>query len=1112
VKTLTVVTGILVALGMAPMRLYAGDGSWTNTSTGSCDYWDAANWLDGQIAQGTGSSAYFTNAPLPTKIVLTNDVTLGYIRVAPPGGDTAVTFEGNSLTFEGLSRAIRTDNRNVYFRTVMRGSSGFLKSGNVSFYPYRRSEMTGTNQLNEGTLGIDFRQDADSTNALALNHLQPDGLIFDSFGGLVRVIGRPSRTADQNGVFTLDTGSRRAVRVSGVSVANLSAGQLVTASAGVLPEGTFLKTIYDNETFELSAAPLATGDTALTFKAASFTTVQTFNTVLVQTNTPGSFNVSGEDTTVRIGKLSGANVLTGDGNATLEIQDTRDFSGAISLANTVTLAMTDQRALPSGPATNSAFHVDASATNTMVTSQSGGNTLLGQWKDKNGTLTTLKTGVRLAVSQGNRTGLLAPFVITNALNGLPVVDFGAAGSAQGMIWNDEITNILTGFIVIGSQGGGGILLGNKDNYTRSFERGMDVYASKGSYATKVSTTPLTRNHALLLDRATTNSAWLNGQPVDFRYSGLSGDYDLFSFVWKENAAGGSASGFAWRETVAYNPNPDTSRSGGQRLAEVILYQRVLTDQERRDTEAYLYHKWFNKTFPGYGTAKIDTLRALGSGNAIGQKGTNAIEVGSMNLPASASLTVKEGTKVTAENATLAGTVVLAGGTFTFGSRCTPLSPAPQAALHLDATTNLTFSGSEIARWDDCDGGPRYAFSYSGFGPAIVSNALNGLPVVDFGAIGSRKFLAWNTNVVIRSLFLVMNLLHNNSAPIGTYQPMMSPVSHFTRQCAQIWNPGDWGHLTVQSGACYLDGERVSPVVFHMPLNRFVLLGQVMEGSSIASAFAGEAYLYTDPGTRAERTGGMQLAEVLIYERKLSERESFDTQAYLNWKWFGHTSVGYAAPGGTASVNAINATTSGVWVVEGNAPVTVNTVSGAGDVLIQSSVPVTFTAVAALTGSLNLTNTTVSFAASQTLPSLAILGRTGVSVAGGETLAVTTLSGNGALTLSGGGTLSLHTVSGFSGNLALTGGTLALSAGNALDIGALSVEGTGAFQLDFNGGEYAAGTYTLITFDSMDGPSQSALLSGWHLTGVPAKFKGKVLIRGTAVIAIVSASGTMLQLQ
>lgn len=1163
--------GLLLAAAAAT-PLQAADGAWTGTGSQNMIYWDEANWLDGLIADGAGSSAYFTN-DLPAKITLTNDVTLGYLQVNAPAAANTVTFEGGALTLSGGTLTIRTDNRRVDFRTVLRGSGGFTKTGNQAFYSYRRSEMSGPVKINGSLIGLDFRQDADSTNALALNHLQPDGLTIEGVGGQVRVGGRPSRTSDQSGVFTLQAGNRRVLRISGVSTGNLSAGQPVNAAEGLLPEGTFLKTILDDNNVELSAAPLADGNETLTFKASSFTSVQEFNTLT--TSYSGSLYVGGDATTARIGELSGGYRFTGEGTATAEIRNTRTFGGVITLTNTLTLALTDQRPIPAAPATNAAFHVDASAASTLVTSQSGGNTMVGQWLDKNGTPTVPGgTTVRLAVSQGNRTGLLAPFLVTNALNGLPVVDFGPAGSSRGMIWNDNIGGIRTLFIVVGSQEGGGTLLGNKDNLTCSFERGMDVYASKGDWATRQYTTPLTKDHALFYNLVAPNSnrSWINGQEADHQYAGLSGGYDLVSFTWGQDGTGGSASAFAWRgiSTTSYY----AERTGGQRLAEVILYQRVLTDQERRDTEAYLSHKWFGKTLPGYGAPKLNTIQ-INNANTLRQEGANPIEIDALSLPENATLNIPSGTAVSANGAALAGRVALAGGTLRISARQTPAAPAPQPALHLDAATNVTRNGSEVSRWDDCSGGSRYAFSYSGFGPSVAENALNGLPVIDFGTIESKKFLAWDTNIVIRSLFLVMNLRSTYSAPIGTYLPMFGVKSHFTRLGTPfVWNPT--GQANVRSGACYLDGLRINPGMYPMTHNSFVLLGQVLEASSIANAFACEAYLYTDPNNRANRTGGMQLAEVIIYDRKLTERESLDTQAYLNWKWFGRTSAGYASPGGTVNIgmaSASAAATESLLSVEGDAPVAFTQLLGAGSLLLNAAAPVSVGSLDALTGGLKLTNTTVAFPQSGTLNPLSVFGVSGVSVGDGATVTAASLTGGGTLVKTGAGTLSVGGGSGFSGGLALLGGTLTLGTGvqlNALsltgtdaavtgsgtlsaqsisagasegDLGTLTVSnlalppgcavtvnisgetcdridvpGTlnasagGSFHMTFTGTEDVKGQYTAFTFGDMDAASATAIAS-WTITGdIPPKYKRTVIVNDGKVMLSLSLSGTLLSVK
>ncbi|MBQ1330290.1 MAG: phosphate acyltransferase PlsX [Desulfovibrio sp.] len=52
------------------------------------------------------------------------------------------------------------------------------------------------------------------------------------------------------------------------------------------------------------------------------------------------------------------------------------------------------------------------------------------------------------------------------------------------------------------------------------------------------------------------------------------------------------------------------RSGGQKIAEMIIYDKILTDAERGQVEAYLQAKWFGHTPRGWnGNAALASLRA-----------------------------------------------------------------------------------------------------------------------------------------------------------------------------------------------------------------------------------------------------------------------------------------------------------------------------------------------------------------------------------------------------------------------------------------------------------------------------------------------------------------------
>jgi len=239
----------------------------------------------------------------------------------------------------------------------------------------------------------------------------------------------------------------------------------------------------------------------------------------------------------------------------------------------------------------------------------------------------------------------------------------------------------------------------------------------------------------------------------------------------------------------------------------------------------------------------------------------------------------------------------------------------------------------------------------------------------------------------------------------------------------------------------------------------------------------------------------------------------DTQAYLNWKWFGALSAGYAEPGGTVTLPSVTTSAAGGALhVDGAAPATLSSVAGTGPLTLGSSVPLTLADTDTLTGGLNLTNALVRFTASQTVASLTVSGQAEVSVAAGATLTVDTLSGSGTLVCAGDGVTALNAVAAFNGDLTLSGGTLAVTDGMPPDIGTLTVTGSGSLRLDSDGADVSAGIYTLILFSSIDAASTDALLTNWTLSGVPDHFKSVLQIKDNQVVAVLSAQGTLLSIQ
>jgi len=134
---------------------------------------------------------------------------------------------------------------------------------------------------------------------------------------------------------------------------------------------------------------------------------------------------------------------------------------------------------------------------------------VSQWQDK-----SVNERHANQTSDANRGTLLS-----NALAGKPVVDFGVSGSNQWMLFG-RVSDARTIFWVIGSQNGGGWLLG--DTATWHFARNGGAVPSDPLWSGGA--------HANVL----TGQTFRNGQPIDGMTTGLTGGYDIVSLVTAGN--------------------------------------------------------------------------------------------------------------------------------------------------------------------------------------------------------------------------------------------------------------------------------------------------------------------------------------------------------------------------------------------------------------------------------------------------------------------------------------------------------------------------------------------------------------------------------------------------
>ena len=276
--------------------------------------------------------------------------------------------------------------------------------------------------------------------------------------------------------------------------------------------------------------------------------------------------------------LTGSADIEKGGNGCLEIGDASSYTGTVAvLSGSLSLNSPASRILK-----RAAFWVDAAKRESM-TFAPGGNEVV-QWRDcrDNGIYARRAAGKTSNVN-GTVYPNLNPVMLEDELNGLPVMDFGEWMGNRFMVWSRPLHGIRTVFWVIGSQNGGGILLGySGDGDIRDFYR-------EGGGEDFMSLSIIEARNPIWASRCArpcmeiiNGKTRLNGRSVGDP-TGLGGGYDIVSL---RTTGPVRASAFSMDRDRKYR-----NATGGQRLAEVIIFNEKLTDGETDIVEAYLASKW-----------------------------------------------------------------------------------------------------------------------------------------------------------------------------------------------------------------------------------------------------------------------------------------------------------------------------------------------------------------------------------------------------------------------------------------------------------------------------------------------------------------------------------------
>ncbi|MDD4025090.1 MAG: hypothetical protein PHN85_04110, partial [Kiritimatiellae bacterium] len=599
-------------------------------------------------------------------------------------------------------------------------------------------------------------------------------------------------------------------------------------------------------------------------------------------------------------------VKTGGGK--LQLDDARNFNGAIKM-NGGTLTFSG-KAIPTGLPRDPFLHFDASDSSSVVSS--GGDLSVwrnlaadGAWKEK-------------AICARPYDSLNAPKILADALGAdLDVIDFGDltqnSGSCYLKLVNDENEaissantaappGVATVLAVVGAQRGGGALFGatgSGNNYVTRYSSAAYCY----------DTTLFSSYSAGLSQSQAKNQAWIDGIPADGVNQGyLTPGYQVVAIKMPGNPTidkiGASGALF-----------------GGLRIGEIAMYRYVLTDEQILDATAYLMKKWLNREAPGYAkfngrkTADIQKVTAISDARIEVPEGVTA-RVG--KLSSAGGKLIKTGGGTLEYQTMDAEAVTVEDGTFVQVARPDVSTAfktgenswlAEDPALHLDVANA---SGMEIEEvnderrvvaWYSDDKGvmamPPYfrgrtSYSALNYVPYLSSTVqLNGYDTLDFGpytsANGGRSLALSRSFDSVRSAFIVWcprddtrgtyfgntgnnGSLKNNSN--GEFYDFLRD-ENATNNCPLLHINATANH--VSQGEIYTNGIAVTRAAVMQPGVFTLTEFHPVAGAHISA-------LGTD--REVERlTGGIRMAEVVLYERELSDREKVATRNYLMQKWF-----------------------------------------------------------------------------------------------------------------------------------------------------------------------------------------------------------------------------------
>ena len=604
------------------------------------------------------------------------------------------------------------------------------------------------------------------------------------------------------------------------------------------------------------------------------------------------------DTKAVIHETTGVGALqkTGSGELEIGVQSSGKDSLLYVSAGTLTLSGNDDETLNS-LLSQATFHLDASNTDSLDLSQADeeGYVWVNKWNSLVGNNYASPSTFGGSTDKNKMSFTRPAFMCkTKSPTGLSLVSFGSSPDHKNLgpsncvlKINSTISDIREAFYVVETPNGAynATILGGDSTYHYISEgTPFSDYKAATSCAIRQGEIRINGNRKVLQDDLTKDAT-----------TELKGCYVM-----------SVASNKGLKFNLLGCDRYFLVRSGGSRLGELIVFTKELTRHERAQINRYLVTKWISGK-------NLDAKAAvLANGAKIGVKEDRVSTVEELVAPGGTITKTGKG-ELRAKFLSPASkdiNLVVEEGSVKFEASqddATQATPASSPYLWLDATAENTLTTTQsqyadegmelVTAWKDCRENvdraatcPTTSGNYNTENRVAIpsKSSYDGKSVVDFGStakyLSHLEFPDWDYSGKQNTYagFIVVRNLPTVGAPyFGSSS--MDFYKQSTRMIA-----GNYENSKLSCATWTINGEIIDPIseswsshfttsvpgfqVFAFQADEPVVCNQLMQDRRYA--------------TYPNNCGGAQIGEVIIYHRKITDKERKDTEAYLMRKWLG----------------------------------------------------------------------------------------------------------------------------------------------------------------------------------------------------------------------------------